>query len=171
MFNLKLQRHNTRSFCYASAMRTLGLLLEMRDLKTFDLKCDNSGFRLHAGYQTPPCVTPVELRYSNEELESLGRENLCNSNDSRKIVDILSLAEMLRGLGSYVDAKQARLLRISNNDANIPAGSVKLEYTCAEGDSREETIPLSSIYDICVHLFKKQGKTKTPASHFAGKSQ
>jgi hypothetical protein len=156
-----------RSLSYARAMRAVGLLLEMRDLKTFDLKCDNREFRLKCGYQKPPCSTTVELRYSIDEIESLERDNLIICNDSRKVVDFVSLAEVLHGLGGYVDKKNGRLVRISNNDSNIAMGSVKLEYESSDGDLQEETFSLSSIYDICVRMYKEQGKTKTPTSIFA----
>lgn len=107
MFKFDAQAKDFRSLSYARAMRAVGLLLEMRDLKTFDLTCDNREFRLNCGYQKPPCSTAVELRYSIDEIESLERENLINRNNSRKVVDFLSLAEVLRGLGGYVDKKRA----------------------------------------------------------------
>jgi hypothetical protein len=156
-----------RSLSYARAMRAVGLLLDMRDLKTFDLKCDDHEFRLECGYQKPPCSTTVELRYSVDETESLERENRINRNDPRKQVDFLSLAEVLRGLGGYVDKKKGRLIRISNNDSNIASGSVKLEYESSDGYLQEEIFSLSSIYDISVRMYKERGKAKTPPSLFA----
>ena len=166
MFKFNAQAKDLRSLSYARAMRPLGLLLEMRDLKTFDLKIDNREFRLMCGYQKPPCSTPVELRYSVEEIESLERENLINRNDPRRKVDFLSLTGVLRGLGGYVDKKQGHLIRISNNDSNLATGSVKLEYESSDGHLKGETFSLSSIYDICVRMYRERGKTTSPATPF-----
>ena len=166
MFKFDAQANDTRSLSYARAMRAVGLLLERRDLKTFDLTYDKREFRLKCGYQKPPCSTAVELRYSIDEIESLERENLINRSNSRKIIDFLSLAEVLRGLGGYVDKKKGRLIRISNNDLNVASGSVKLEYESSDADRREELFSLSLIYDICVRMYKERGKTKTPTAIF-----
>lgn len=166
MFKFDAQAKNIRSLSYARAMRPLGLLLEMRDLKTFDLKIDNREFRLMCGYQKPPCSPTVELRYSVDEIESLERENLIKRNDPRKQVDFLSLTGLLRGLGGYVDKKKGHLIRISNNDSNLAGGSVKLEYKSSDGHLQAEIFSLSSIYDICVRMYRERGKTTSPASLF-----
>jgi len=173
MIALDTQSKDFRSLSYARAMYAVGLMLQMRGLKTFDLQADDREFRLQCGYQKPPCSTTVELRYTIDEIESLERENPINRDDLRKAVDFLSLAEVLRGLGAYVDKKQGRLIRISNNSAKIAAGSVKLEYESYDGTRREETFALSSIYDICVRMYKARGETKTPSNlwtipHFTG---
>ena len=166
MFKFDAQANDFRSLSYARAMRPLGLLLELRDLKTFDLILDSREFRLMCGYQKPPCSTTVELRYSIAELESLDRENLRSRNDPRKQVDFLSLTGVLRGLGGYVDKKKGHLIRISNNDSNLARGSVKLEYKSCDGHIREETFSLSSIYDICVRMYKERGKTTSTTTVF-----
>jgi len=173
MFTLANRAKNFCSLGYARALHTVGLALQMRELKTFDLQADDREFRLKCGYQKPPCSTTVELRYTIDEIESFERENLKNHDDVQKVVDFLSLAEVLRGLGAYIDKKQGRLIRISNNSAKIAAGSVKLEYESYDGTRREETFALSSIYDICVRMYKARGETKTPpnlwtAPHFSG---
>jgi hypothetical protein len=167
MFNFDAQAKDFRSLSYARAMRVVGLLLEMRDLKTFDLQCDSSGFRLKCGNPKPPCSTTLELRYSIDEIESLERENLVNRKNSGAVVDFLSQAEVLRGLGGYVDKKKGRLVKLSNNHSNLAVGSLKLEYESSDGDRREETFSPSSIYDICVRMYKERGKANTPANRFA----
>lgn len=167
MLKFDAQAKDDCSLSYARAMFAVGLVLEMRDLKTFDLQCDDREFRVKCGYQTPPCSSTVELRYSIDEIESLERENLINRTNSEKVVDFLSLAEVLRGLGGYVDKINGRLVRISNNHSSIPIGSVKLVYASPAGDRQAETFCLSSIYDICVRMYKERGKPKTPANRFA----
>ena len=167
MLNFDARAKDFRSLSYARAMRVVGLLLETRDLKTFDLQCDVSGFRLQCGNSKPPCPTTLELRYSFDEIESLERENLINRKNSATVVNFLSQAEVLRGLGGYVDKKKGRLVKLSNNHSNLAIGSLKLDYELSDGDRREETFSQSSIYDICVHMYKERGIVKTPAKRFA----
>jgi len=90
MFNFDPQAKHFRSLSNARSMRVLGLLLEMHDQKTFDLRCDDSGVCLRCGYPNPPCSTTIELRYSVDEIESLEHANLIRRNNSGKVVDFLS---------------------------------------------------------------------------------
>src|SRR5262245_12454794 len=167
MLNFDAQAKDSRSLSYARALRVVGLLLKTHDLKSFDLQCDSSGFRLQCGNSKPPCPTTLELRYSFDEIESLEHENQINRKNSAAVVDFLSQAEVLRGLGGYVDKKKGRLVKLSNNRSNLGSGSLKLDYESSDGDRREETFSQSSIYDICVRMYKERGRIKTPAKRFA----
>ncbi len=167
MFKFDAQPKDFRSFGYAKAMRSIGLLLEMRNVQAFDMKCDTCEFRLECGHKTPPCSTPIELRYSLDEIDSLERENQKARNGLYEKVDFFRLSEILRALGRYVDKKGGRLVRVSNNDSNMAAGAVRLEYESCDGEQREEVFTLSSIYDICVRIYKERDKTKTPTHRFA----
>jgi len=167
MFKFDAQPKDFRSIGYARALRSVGLLLQMRNIQTFDLRCETCEFRLQCGYQTPPCSTPVELSYSLDEIESHESKNQKDSNGVHETVDFFSLGEVLRGIGAYVDKKDGRLVRVSNNDSSMAAGSVKLQYATSEGGLTEEVFPLSSIYELCVHLHTERGKPSRSTNIFA----
>jgi len=162
MLGFNAQPRDFRSIGYARALRSVGLLLQMRDLQAFELSCENSEFRLRCGYQKPPCSTPVEMRYSLDEIEFLESEYQKKSNGLDKPVDFYSLGEVLRGIGAYVNKRNGRLVKISNNESSMAAGSVKLQYQTSDGDLTEEVFTLSSIYELCLRLYKQ--RTKSPRS-------
>ena len=167
MFKIDVQPRDFRSIGYARALHAVGLLLQKRNLQAFELKCEIWEFRLQCGYQTPPCSTPVEMRYSLDEIESLESENRKERNGSYETVDFFTLSEVLHGIGAYVDKTGGRLVRISNNDLSMAAGSVKLQYETSDGDFTEEVFTLSSIYELCVRLHKARAKPSQSTSIFA----
>ena len=146
-------------FTHSSALRCIGQALEMHDLKAFDVQCENYELRLDSGYQTPPSATPVRLRYTNEDLKALDSDGQARRNGTAKAIDFFNLTEILRGLGALIDKKGGHLVRISNNDSSIANGSIRLEYTDPNGNLQKDVFPLSSIYEICVVMYKERGKT------------
>lgn len=168
MFKFDVKPKDFRSIGYARALRSVGLLLQMRNLQTFDLRCETCEFRLECGYQSPPCSTPVEMRYSLDDIESLEAENQPESKGLYETVDFLSLGEVLRGMGAYVDKQGGRLVRISNNESSMAPGSVKLQYETSDGNLKEEVFSLPSIYELCVHLHKERSKPSRSKNIFVG---
>ena len=166
MLTFTAQPKDFRSIGYARALRSVGLLLQMRDLQAFELSCENSEFRIRCGYQKPPCATPVEMCYSLDEIEFLESEYQKEPNGVNETVDFYSLGEVLRGIGAYVHKRNGRLVKISNNESSMAAGSVKLQYQTSDGDLTEEVFTLSSIYELCLR-YKERAKASRSTNLFA----
>jgi len=167
MLKFYAQPKDFSSIGYARALRSVGHLLQMRDLQAFELSCENNEFRLRCGYQKPPCSTPVEMRYSLDEIEFLESEYQKKSNGLNETVDFYSLGEILRGIGAYVNKRNGKLVKISNNESSMAAGSVKLQYQTSDGDLTEEVFTLSSIYELCLRLYKERAKPSRSTNIFA----
>lgn len=139
---------------YALSLRAIGQDLEMRDLKAFDLEIKGNEYRVRGWYGATSSPAPVELCYTHKDIEYLEREGRAKRHDCSGMPDLLSLAGILRGVGAYVDQKDARLLGVSRREE-----SVRIRYVTEGGDHREEKHLVSSIYEICVNMFKQRGKT------------
>ena len=168
MLRMNAQTRDFRSMDYVRALRSVGRLLQMRDLQAFELNCHGGEFQLRCGYQKPPCSTPVEMRYSMDEMASLESEYQQESDGLNRTVDFYSLSEVLQGIGAYVLKRDGRIVKISNNESSLAAGSVKLQYQTSDGDLREEVFTLPSIYELCVRLYKERAKPARATNLFAG---
>ena len=123
---------------YSTALRCIGQDLESRGLRTLDIISDTTGYIVLAGYQPPPAPMPVSLQYTPAdilELDSAGQEQ--------------------RGTSS---PNQARLIRISNNEAPGSSPSFSVEYETKEGERIVDDRDGSAIYDMCVSMYKQRRK-------------
>jgi hypothetical protein len=152
---------------YANALRAIGQDLEMRDIKTLDLTIMGTQYVVKCGYQTPPSPMPVTLYYSPEDVERLDQEAREKRRDTASPGDFLTLSHILRAIGGYVEKKNARLLRVSNNDSAGNDSLFRVEYETAEGDHVVDDRSGSAIYEICVHMYKQRGKLPDHYSKYA----
>jgi hypothetical protein len=143
---------------YSTALRCIGQDLESRGLRTLDITLDNSGYIVRAGYQPPPAPMPVSLQYMPAdilELDQTGQEQRGTSSATKEFVN---LVQILRAIGGYVDKNQARLLRISNNEAPGSSPFFSVEYETKDGDRIVDDRDGTAIYDMCVSMYKQRGK-------------
>ena len=143
---------------YSTALRCIGQDLESRGLRTLDIILDTTGYIVLAGYQVPPAPMPVSLQYTPAdilELDSAGQEQRGTSSSTK---DFVSLVQILRAIGGYLDKNQARLIRISNNEAPGSSPSFSVEYKTKEGERIVDDRDGSAIYDMCVSMYKQRRK-------------
>jgi hypothetical protein len=151
---------------YSTALRCIGQELELRGLRTIDLVCDKTGYIVLCGYQPPPASMPVTLRYTPTdilELDGAGQEQRGNSPPSN---DFVTIVQILRAIGGYLDKNQARLLRISNSEPRGNSPSFSVEYETREGERVIDDRDGAAIYDMCVSMYKQRRKVDHPAAKF-----
>ena len=143
---------------YSKILRSIGQDLEARGLKTFSLNADGEVYVVACGYQEPPSATPVTLHYGPkdvEELDRTGREKRGNGSTAK---DFVTLKQIFRAIGGYLDKNQCHLLALSNN--GLPSGDfmMRVEYVNPEGERLVDDRTGSAIYDLCVSMYKQRGK-------------
>jgi hypothetical protein len=143
----------------SDALRAIGEDLEIRGIRCLDLRCDGDTYIVQCGYQEPPSATPVTLQYSQEDIDHLDDQGQAKRKDSPPAKDFLALSHVFRGIGWYVENKNARLLRISNTESVGENAVFKIEYEPDRGDPVTEERPVSTLYDVCVNMYKQRGKT------------
>jgi len=143
-------------FC-PEALRTIGQDLKLRGIKTFLIKCEADLYVVEAGYQSAPAPTPVTLHYTLDDIEQLDREARERNDRDRAVKDFPSLSQMLYAIGSYVTGKGARLRSVSNIASTERMPVVKIEYETVQGDRVIDDRTGSSIYELCVSVYKLRG--------------
>ena len=144
-------------FNYSTSLRCIGQDLEHRGLKTLDLLKEGQDYVVRCGYQPPPAATPVTLHYSQgdiKQLEEEGREKRAAIAAPPR--DFVTLVQILRAIGGYLDKIDARLVRISNNDAPSKDWMFRVEYVDQEGKKVVDDRAGSAIHDICVSMYKQR---------------
>jgi hypothetical protein len=101
----------------------------------------------------------VDRQYTRNDIEKLETEGRSRRSAMPQFPNLLSLSQVLRLAGSYVDRMRGRLVRISWQDQSDRIQSVTIQYepfpvTRAElPDSQIVTIE-----ELCVHLYKQKKK-------------
>src|SRR5438046_2641911 len=100
---------------YSTILRAIGQELEARGLKTFELRPDGDVYIVACGYQEPPSATPVTLHYSWEDIEDLDRAGRAKRRKLSPPKEFVTLVQIFRAIGGYLDKNQCRIIAISNN--------------------------------------------------------
>ena len=154
-------------FSYVVVLRCIGQDLELRALKTFDLTVDGDKCVVWCGYQTPPAPTPVTLHYTMDDIEELDRAGQEKRGGSAASMEFLSVAQIFRAIGGFLDKNAHVLIGISNNHAAARESMLRVEYETREGVRVIDNRPVSAIYDMCVSMYKKRGKGAPKARRYA----
>jgi hypothetical protein len=143
---------------YSTALRCIGQDLESRGLRTLDIMLDSTGYIVLAGYQPPPAPMPVSLQYRPADIVELDRTGQDQRGTSSPTKEFVSLVQILRAIGGYLDKNQSRLIRISNNEAPGNSPSFSVEYETKEGERVVDDRDGTAIYDMCVSMYKQRRK-------------
>ena len=144
---------------YSEILRVIGQDLEIRGIKAFDIRDEGERVFVQCGYQAPPAATPVTLYYSARDIEELKPHGAENRGQPSKAEDFFTLSQTLRAIGGYVDQKKARLIRLSNNDCPGADAVFRIEYETRERERVVDDRSGSAIYDLCVNMYKRRGKS------------
>jgi hypothetical protein len=127
----------------AEKLRIVGRDLDLRGIRTFIVRCDRDLFVVKAGYQSPPAVMPVTVHYGCSDIDRL-----------LTVRDFSNLSEILSAVGSYVSAKQGRLISVSNTASTPAIPIVIVQYASFGSDAVVEIFKGSAIYELCVSVYK-----------------
>jgi len=158
---VSLKQMQTRTF-YANALRCIGQSLEAMELKAVEVRTHSDNYIIQAWNKGTSTAMDVERHCSPEDLRKLeidGREK-------RKALpgppDLLSLSQVLRLAGNYVDRMHGRLIRVSWQDQSDKIQSVTIQYEPNPVDGREQSdVQTTVIEEICVHVYKRRKRMST----------
>jgi hypothetical protein len=153
--NLK-QIPPTRTY-YASALRCIGQSLESLELKAVEVKTHGDNYIIQAWNKGTSTSMDVERHCSPEDLKKLDIEG----KEKRKTFfgppNLLSLSQVLRLAGNYVDRIRGRLIRVSWQDQSDKIQSVTIQYEPWQLERREESESQTTVIEeICVHVYKQR---------------
>ena len=148
----------TRTY-YSSALRCIGQSLESLELKAVEVKTHGENYIIQAWNKGTSTSMDLERHCGPEDLRKLeidGREK-------RKAFsgppNLLSLSQVLRLAGNYIDRMRGRLIRVSWQDQSDKIQSVTIQYEPCPVDGREQgEAQTTVIEEVCVHIYKQRKK-------------
>ncbi len=107
---------------------------------------------------------PVTLRYTLSDILELDRTGQAQRGKSPPANDFVTIMQILRAIGGYLDKNQGRLIRISNSEPRGNSPFFSVEYETKEGERVIDDRDGAAIYDMCVSMYKQRRKVDHPAA-------
>jgi hypothetical protein len=145
---------------YSSTLRCIGQSLEGMQLKAVEIKTHGDDLIIQAWNRGTAMAMDFEKHYSPEDLRALDREGRAKRRPFAGPPDLLSLSEVLRLAGNYVDRTRGRLIRVSWQDQSDKIQSITVQWEAIQSESERESrqSPLTAIEELCIHVYKRRKK-------------
>jgi hypothetical protein len=142
---------------YSSLLRCIGQGLEGMPLKAIEVRSHGDDLIVQGWHRGTSMALDFEKHYSLEDLHAIDREGRKKRRASAGPPDLLSLPEVLRLAGTYVDRTRGRLIRVSWQDQTDKIQSITVQWEPIEGDQRGKST-LTTIEELCIHIYKRRKK-------------
>lgn len=143
---------------FASILRCIGQSLEAQQLKALEIKVHGDDLVVQAWNRGTSMAMDLEKIYSPEEVRILDAEGRAKRRAFTKPPDLLSLSQVLRLAGNYVDRVRGRLLRVSWQDQSEKIQSITVQWEAPRADSQARQGPLAIVEELCIHVYKQRKK-------------
>jgi hypothetical protein len=141
---------------YSTILRCVGQSLEGMELKSVDIKSHGDDFVVQAWNRGTSMTLDLEKHYTPEDLRKLDAEGRQKRKPFVGPPDLLSLSQMLRLAGNYVDRMRGRLLRVSWQDQSDKIQSITVQWQTQSGEAGAEAIAV--VEELCLHIYKQRKK-------------
>lgn len=157
MNNSRLMERPQARTCYANALRCIGQSLEALELKAVEVKTHGENYVIQAWNKGTSISMDLERHCSPEELRKLEIDGREKRKTPSAPPNLLSLSQVLRLAGNYVDRLRGRLIRVSWQDQSdkIQAITIQYEPWPAKDPGEAQT---TVIEEVCVHVYKQRKK-------------
>jgi hypothetical protein len=140
---------------YASILRCVGQSLETMQLKALEIKTHGDDLVVQAWNRGTSMAMDLEKVYSPEDIRALDTEGRAKRKGFTGPPDLLSLSQVLRLAGNYVDRMAGRLLRVSWQDQSEKIQSITVQWESARGPGESA---LTTVEELCIHVYKQRKK-------------
>ena len=152
-----LQQTPRVKFRYANILRCIGQSLESVDLKAIELKRQGDTYVVQAWHRGTSSSMNFERQYSLSDIKKLEIEGKEKRRPFPGPMNLLSLSQVLRLAGNYVDRAYGRLVRISWQDQSDKIQSITVQYEPFESEQSGDAQSIT-IDEICLHVYKQRKK-------------
>jgi hypothetical protein len=144
---------------YAHILRCIGQSFESVELKAIELKVHGDLYLVQGWSKGAPNSKEIDRQYTQNDLKKLEREWSTRRKDFPESPNLLSLAQVLRLAGSYVDRMRGRLIRVSWQDQSDRIQSVTIQYEPFPAERSEQgESQIVTIEELSVHVYKQRKK-------------
>lgn len=143
---------------YASALRCLGQVLQELDLKAAEVKTHGDDFIVRAWNKGTSLAMDAEKHYTQEDIRKIDAAGRQARKPFGGPPDLLSLSQILRLAGNYVDRLGGRLMRVSWQDQSDRIHSITVQWQpITPGDEGKES-PVATVEELSMHIYKQRKK-------------
>lgn len=143
---------------YASILRCIGQTLEAMQLKAVEIKTHGEDLIVQAWHRGTSMAMDLEKVYSPEDVRTLDIEGRAKRKGFTEPPDLLSLSQILRLAGNYVDRIGGRLLRVSWQDQSERIQSITVQWENVQPAREGLESSLATVEELCIHVYKQRKK-------------
>jgi len=143
---------------YAAMLRCLGQCFEKMPLKALDIRTHGDNLIVQVWNRGASMAMDFEKHYSPEDLRSLDAEGRAKRGPYMGPPDLLSLSQILRLSGNYVDRAGGRLLRVSWQDQSDKIQSVTVQWEAITPEHKPAESHPALVEELCIHIYKQRKK-------------
>ena len=130
------------------------------DLKSLEVKTQGDKFIVQGWSKKASISMDIVKRYSPEDIKKLDEEGKAKRKLASRALNLLSLPQVLRFCGSYVDRLGGRLTRVSWQDQTDKIQSITIEFEPAE-TNRKSDAQVTTVEELCIHVYKQRKKNSS----------
>jgi hypothetical protein len=145
---------------YAHVLRCLGQSLEAMELKALEVRTHGDSYIVQVWSKGIHTSVDMEKHYTTADIQRLEMETRLKRRNFPGPRSMLSLSEVLRLAGAYVDRAWGRLMRISWQDQSDRIQSVTIQYEPFSSERNEHPgdSQMAIIEELCIHMYKQRKK-------------
>lgn len=140
---------------YSNALRCIGQSLETLDLKAVELKTVGESFVVQGRKKAPQALLEIDKHYTPADIKELETQGRKNRDPNAGAPNLLSLSQVLRLAGNYVDRAGGRLLRVSWQDQSDKIQSVTIQYEACTHEHSEDS-QITTVEELSIHIYKQR---------------
>ena len=140
-------------------MRCIGQSLEPVGLKALEVKSHGENYIVQAWKKGTSSSLDHEKHYTPDDIKTLEQEGRARRKPFPVPFTPLSLSQVLRMAGNYVDLLRGRLVRVSWQDQSDRIQSITIQYeplSVERGEGPDSH--LTTIEELCIHIYKQRKK-------------
>jgi hypothetical protein len=143
---------------YALILRCLGQAFDGIELKAVEVKIHGDEYVVQAWHKGTSMTMDVEKHYMLDEIRQIDAAHRESRKPFAGPPDLLSLSQILRLAGNYVDRLQGRLVRVSWQDQSDKIQSITVQWQPNHLEAAVKTTGTSAVEELCIHIYKQRKK-------------
>jgi hypothetical protein len=143
---------------YASILRCIGQFLETMDLKAVEVKTHGDGYIVQAWNKGTSMTMDLEKHWTLDDLKKLDAAARAKRGPVAGPPSLLSLSQVLRLTGNYVDRMGGRLMRVSWQDQSDKIQSITVQWEPLQPGRETNESQATTVEELCVHIYKQRKK-------------
>lgn len=145
---------------YASILRCLGQFVEEMELKALEIKTHGEDYVVQAWSKGPAMTMDLDKHLTPADVQQLEAEGRAKRKAYAGPPNMLSLSQVLRLAGNYVDRLHGRLVRVSWQDQSEMIQAITVQWQASHSSIEPGESSLAVIDELAIHIYKQRKKMK-----------